>query len=103
MATNTIKFDLSNGVDFARNLKMHTDVGDDLTTITVDAVNATAACTFDDSAGAAPAPPTGDPFHFDASNGVELARVIKMHTAIGNKLIWTVVHVVEATVDCWFE
>ena len=102
MATTTNTYDLSDGVQFARNLKMHTDVGGDLTSITVDPIKATATCTFDTSAGAAPAPPTGTPFNLDVSNGVQFARTLNMHLAVGNKLIWMVVHVVGATADCWF-
>jgi hypothetical protein len=94
-------FYLSDGVAFARAVKASTDLGDKLTDIQVDQLQATAACTFQQGSGA-PAPPAGNPLSYDVSNGVAFARALKVHTDINNHLVSIVVHVAIATAECWF-
>ncbi|MGO8696281.1 MAG: hypothetical protein ACLQVY_00985 [Limisphaerales bacterium] len=101
MPTYSKTLDLSDGVAFARALKVSTDLGDKLVAITVDPVGATAVCTFAQGNGK-PVPPTGDSLAYDVDNGVEFARALKVHTDIDNELVWIVVHSAAATADCWF-
>jgi hypothetical protein len=102
MANYNKSFDLSDGVAFARALKVSTDIGDELVSISVDTVKAVAACTFAPNNGTPVTPPSGDPLSYDISNGVAFARALKVHTDIDNELLWIVVHAAAGTADCWF-
>jgi hypothetical protein len=102
MATRTVKYALDNGMVFAQKMETRLDNGDVLVDIQVDHPNAVATCTFDKRDGSETIPPTKPPFSYEALNGVDLAEKMWMHTDIGNKLCWMVIHLAEKTVDCWF-
>ena len=97
------KFALEDGLVFASKLETQLDAQDVLVDIQVDNANAVATCTFDDRDGSESIPPIKKPFSFDVLNGVAFAEQLWMHTDIGNKLVWMVVHQAEGTADCWFE
>jgi hypothetical protein len=103
MAKRTVKYPLDDGMVFAQKMETRLDNGDVLVDIQVDAANAIATCTFDGRDGSETIPPTKPAFNYVATNGVLLAQKMWMHTDIGNKLYWLVVHLADGSVDCWFE
>ena len=103
MAKRTVKLALDDGMVFAQKMETRLDNKDVLVDIQVDPANAVATCTFDNRDGSETIPPTKLPFSYEATNGVVLAQKMWMHTDIGNKLVWMVVHLADGTVDCWFK